>query len=161
MPSAAATGGTCRRRLAGGLLLAVMVALMACGQGPNGAGAKSEEDDPARLVRVEGSDVKAITLAARAADRLGIKTESVREVPAPGGTTPLKVVPVSALIYDKNGEVWVYTATPPRSYVRQQVSVTRIDGNVAVLGSGPAPGTAVVTVGAPELLGTELGVGGA
>jgi hypothetical protein len=142
-------------------VLAVMVALIACGQEHTGTGAKSEEDDPARVVRVEGTDVKAITLTARAADRLGIKTESVREVTAPGGTTPLKVVPVSALIYDKNGEVWVYTATQSRSYVRQRVSVARIDGNVAVLGSGPALGTAVVTVGAPELLGSELGVGGA
>jgi hypothetical protein len=44
--------------------------------------------------------------------------------------------------------------------VRQRVGVARIDGDLAILGSGPAPGTAVVTVGVAELLGTELGVGG-
>jgi hypothetical protein len=46
------------------------------------------------------------------------------------------------------------------TYERQAVGIARIDGDTAVLRSGPAPGTRVVTVGAQELLGAELGVAG-
>ena len=35
--------------------------------------------------------------------------------------------------------------------------VDRIDGERAILAKGPAPGTAVVTVGATELWGVEYG----
>jgi hypothetical protein len=65
------------------------------------------------------------------------------------------------LIYDKNGDIWVYTAKQPRTYVRQRVRIARIEGDLAILDSGPPAGTPVVTVGAAELLGSELGVGGA
>jgi hypothetical protein len=157
MPGAGLTSSHSGHWLAAGLMAAI-VALAACSQ--EHTATKSEDDDPARLVRVEGTDLKGVALTARAAERLGIKTEPVREVLTPGGTTPVKAVPVAALLYDKNGDVWVYTPAQPRTYVRQRVGVARIDGDLAILGSGPAPGTAVVTVGVAELLGSELGVGG-
>lgn len=124
-------------------------------------GARSGDDDqPARLVTVDGSQLRGVVLTARATDRLGIKSEPVREVRAPGAPMPETAVPVAALVYDKNGEVWVYTSTQPHRYVRQSVTVERIEGDLAILESGPAAGTAVVTVGAAELLGTEYGVEG-
>jgi hypothetical protein len=72
-----------------------------------------------------------------------------------------KVVPFSAVLYDKQGKVWVYTNPAPRTYVRHQISMDYIDinGDLAVLSDGPPADTAVVTVGASLLLSTELGFG--
>jgi len=70
-----------------------------------------------------------------------------------------KVLPFAAVLYDMRGETWVYTSPTPRTYVRHQISVDYIVGNLAVLLDGPPAGTAVVTVGASLLLGTELGFG--
>ena len=44
-------------------------------------------------------------------------------------------------------------------FKREPIDVERIDGDVAVVRSGPAAGTPVVTVGAAELWGFEFGVG--
>lgn len=134
--------------------------LCGCTQERTESARNGDDDQPARLVTVEGSQLKGVVLTARATDRLGIKSEPVREVPAQGTTPPRTAVPVAALVYDKNGEVWVYTSTQPRRYVRQSVTVDRVEGDLAILESGPAAGTAVVTVGAAELLGTEYGVEG-
>ena len=72
-----------------------------------------------------------------------------------------KVVPFSAVLYDMHGKTWVYTSPTPRTYVRRQISIDYIDidGHLAVLSDGPPADTAVVTVGASMLLGTELGFG--
>ena len=137
-------------------LIAASVVLAGCEQGESG---KSDEK-PARVVRVQGSEVGRVVLTQRAAERLGIKTQNVREVPGPDGTAPGLAVPVAALLYDKAGATWVYTTTEPLTYVRYRVTVARIDGDVAILRSGPPAGTAVVTVGAAELLGSENGVEG-
>ena len=65
-------------------------------------------------------------------------------------------VPYGAILYDSSGKAWVYTNPEPRVYVRQSITVQRINGDVAVLTDGPAAGTVVVTTGAEELLGTEF-----
>jgi hypothetical protein len=86
--------------------------------------------------------------------------ERVRvEIPYAGSGTMRKTVPHSAVIYDSTGIAWVYTTPdPPKHvYVRQRVDIDFIEGDVAVLKSGPANGTAVVSVGATLLWGTELG----
>jgi len=70
-----------------------------------------------------------------------------------------KVVPYSAVLYDVHGETWVYTNPEPLVFVRRKVDVDYIEGDVAVLEDGPRSGTAVVTVGAALLFGTELGFG--
>jgi hypothetical protein len=142
-------------------LIAASMALAACSQEHSQSPAKSEDDDPAHVVKVEGTDLKRVTLTARAADRLGIvATEQVSEVPSAGSPTPVKAVPSAAVMYDKNGEAWVYIVTQPRTYVRASISVDRIEGSLVLLDSGPPVGTVVVTVGGAELLGCELGVGG-
>jgi hypothetical protein len=68
-------------------------------------------------------------------------------------------VPLAAVIYDPDGASWTYGNPQPLTYVRQSIAIDHIDSNQAVLRDGPAPGTAVVIVGAPELLGIEYGVG--
>jgi hypothetical protein len=54
----------------------------------------------------------------------------------------------------------VYTAKQARTYVRAKVEVDTIEEGLVLLDLGPPPGTDVVIVGAAELLGVELGVGG-
>jgi hypothetical protein len=66
-------------------------------------------------------------------------------------------VPWSAVVFDIHGGAWVYEKTGDRSYTRRRVVVRYVAADVAVLESGPPPGTAVVTAGAAELFGTETG----
>jgi hypothetical protein len=42
-------------------------------------------------------------------------------------------------------------------FQRADITVDRIEGERAILAKGPAPGTAVVTIGATELWGVEYG----
>jgi hypothetical protein len=72
---------------------------------------------------------------------------------------PRKVVPAGAVFYDQQGEAWAYTNPEPLVFVRHHVDVDYFDRDRAVLTDGPPAGTAVVTVGAPLLLGTEFKIG--
>ena len=69
------------------------------------------------------------------------------------------MIPTAAVIYSPDGAAWTYVAVGPRSYLRHAIVIVRVIGTEALLSSGPAAGTAVVTIGAPELLGAEYGVG--
>jgi hypothetical protein len=124
-------------------------------------------EDAATVVAVEGSDLSRVILKPEAAERIGVRTEQVRLAPATvtatvtgAGAAALTVIPAAALLYDKDGKTWAFTSPEPLTFVRQAVTVSRIAGDVVVLRSGPAVGTAVVTVGAAELLGAEYGVEG-
>lgn len=66
--------------------------------------------------------------------------------------------PYSAILYDINGGEWVYERTGDHVFTRRRVEVRTIVGDVAVLARGPAEGAQIVSVGAPELFGTEFGV---
>jgi len=124
--------------------------------------ASSNEENESRLAKVEpieGSTVNRVTLTPAAAERLDIRTATVVETRVAGNRTRREVIPYAAVLYDPNGETWAYTNPEPLVFVRQRVSVDHIEGDVAVLSDGPPPGTAVVTVGAAELLGTEYAVG--
>lgn len=69
------------------------------------------------------------------------------------------VVPFTAILYDIHGGAWVYQQMDEHVFARQRVSVEYVDGDTAVLASGPVAGSKVVTDGAAELFGTEFGVG--
>jgi RND family efflux transporter MFP subunit len=69
------------------------------------------------------------------------------------------VIPDSALVYDINGQPWVYEDLGRNVYARRRVEVARHVGNRAMIARGIAPGTRVVTVAAAELFGVEFGVG--
>jgi hypothetical protein len=140
---------------------------------------------PAHIERIEGTPLSKVTLTARAAERLGIETVSVREEVTQAGAIATRgdsggaqlqgdprpwvgrtassgtrtVVPYAAVLYDSNGDAWVYTNPEPLVFVRHRIKIEYIAGDRAVLSEGPAVGTAVVTLGAAELFGAEFEVG--
>ncbi len=144
-----------RRILVAAGLLVVGLQLSACTQ--ESAEAEGGGVEPARVEHVEGSDVSRLTLTAKAAERLGIKTKPV--IAGAIGGEQRSVIPYSAILYDAKGDTWVYVNPEPQTYMRERVTVEFIEGDQAVLSKGPAEGSAVVTVGAAELYGTEFGVG--
>ena len=131
--------------------LTVFTALSAagCAQAPEAA---PSEGEPAAIAEVPGTDLHRLTLTEHAIERVGIATAVIAMNPQTGKLT----VPYGAILYDSSGKAWVYTNPEPRVYVRQSITVQRINGEVAVLTDGPPAGTVVVTTGAEELLGTEF-----
>lgn len=134
-------------------LVLIIAALTASACQDTSEEAEASKNEPAKIEPVEGTDLNRITLTAEAAKRLDIQTGPVRG--AEGGKT---VIPYSAVIYDPDGETWTYTSPEPLIFVRHSIAIDRIEGDQAFLSDGPQPGTPVVTVGAAELYGTELGV---
>ena len=65
---------------------------------------------------------------------------------------------MKAILYDVQGGEWVYSHVAEHVFTRKRVLVRAVVGDAAVLAMGPAPGTEVVTTGAPELFGAEFGV---
>jgi hypothetical protein len=104
---------------------------------------------PYEVKEVKGSDVKRVSMTDDTAARIELRTAQVR------GKGERKVVPHLALIYNPDGDVFVYTRPEPRTYVRAPVEVRNVAGDRAVLSDGPPSGTEIVTVGAAELLATE------
>ncbi|HET9912355.1 MAG TPA: hypothetical protein VFQ13_10725 [Anaerolineales bacterium] len=87
-------------------------------------------------------------LTEKAAERLGIETI----------TASSDRVPYAAVIYDTEGNTWVYTSPEPLTFVRALVKIEYIEGDTAVLAESLDTGLTVVTVGVSELYGTETGV---
>ena len=81
------------------------------------------------------------------------------ELSLTGDVAAKLVVPTGALIYDLNGETWIYISPEPLQFLRYAVQVDYIEGDMVVLLEGPPTGTKVVTVGVPELHGADTGVG--
>lgn len=121
-----------------------------------------EDPPPATVKSIPGSAVKQLRLTQQAIHRLGIATVAVRTAQATvdGRQGTYRVIPYSAVVYDNDGSTWAFVNTAPRTYVRQRITVGAIQGSTAVLTAGPAAGAAVVTVAAPELLGTEYNISG-
>jgi len=155
---------TPRDSLVAAALIAAGVVLGGCTQPYGAANAPQSGVKAAQAVQANGTFSTRVVLTLGTAERLGIQTALVREVMAAvvgeSAATAHKVIPMAAVFYDKNGATWTYTNPEPLSYVRQLVSIARIDGDLAVLQSGPAVGTAVVTLGTAELAGIEDGVAG-
>ena len=70
-----------------------------------------------------------------------------------GGAEAQKVVPYSSVHYDAKGDAWVYVTNAPRTFMRERVTVERVADDLAILSSGPSPGTRVATVGVSLLYG--------
>jgi hypothetical protein len=136
------------------LLLAVLPFAGCQGEGEEASAA----DEPAKVEPVEGSDgLFQVTLTAKAAERIDLQTAVVRTEGE--GAAERTIVPYSAIVYETDGETWVYTSTDDLSFVREHIVVEEIEGDRAVLSEGPAAGTEVVTVGVAELFGAEYGIG--
>ena len=144
-----------RRALAAVALLVVGVGSAGC---RGGALAEEDQVQPATVEAVAGTDLSRVTLTEEGVGRLGIRTEPVTRAAGPGPART--TVPFSAVLYDADGQAWVYTTVGENAFVRAPIVVDRVDGDTAYLREGPAPETSVVTVGVPELYGAEYGVGG-
>lgn len=138
--------GVMRLRLCAGLaVLVAVLGVSACAEVPSNL----VEDQPYELEPIEGTDLQRVKLSDETAARIDLQTASVR----PAGRRT--AVPHAALIYNPDGDVFVYTRPAPQTYVRAAVTVRRVEGAQALLSDGPPAGTVVVTVGAAELLATE------
>ena len=133
-----------------GLVIGAAAILAGC------AAAAPAEAPPALIKPVAGSPIPQLQLTLRAVQRLGIVTQPVQK----GATAAREDIPYSAVVYDTDGSTWTYVNTAATTYEREPVTVTGIDGEVALLSAGPPAGTPVVTVGAAELLGTEYNISG-
>ncbi len=92
-------------------------------------------------------------MAARAGERVAV------EILLRDSASEHLVVPFNAVLHDSHGGQWVYEAIAPHTYTRRRVQVSRLAGSDAVLASGPAVGSKVVTDGSAELFGTEFMTG--
>ena len=108
-----------RRTLVAIGLLVVGLQLAACTQ--QSAAGDGATNEPATVEHIEGSEVRRLTLTAKAAERLGIRTKPV--LAGEIGGAPRRVVPYSAVLYDANGDTWVYANLEPLAYVRERVTV--------------------------------------
>lgn len=118
-----------------------------------------QAEHPAEIAKIEGSELSRLTLTEKAMQRLDLKTDHVREVNVKRSASPRRVVPYSSLIYDPQGQTWVYTSPQPRTFVRHKVEIDYIEGDLVVLNDGPPTGTVVASVGVAELYGAEFKVG--
>ena len=126
------------------MLVLVTLGLSACGPKSTTA----EKISPSKLEPIEGTDLSRVILTEKAAERLGIET-----VLASGNS-----VPYAAVIYDIEGNTWIYTNPAPLTYVREPIVIDFIEGDQAVLSEGLGSEMNIVTVGVSELYGTETGV---
>ncbi|MEY9931794.1 hypothetical protein ABH926_006443 [Catenulispora sp. GP43] len=132
-----------------GAVLATLLASAGCSR----QSADSPPAPPAALEPAPGAALPTVKLSASAFTAVRVRTEQVRA--ASGGMA----IPMTAVIYSPDGAAWTYAAVGPRSYLRHAIVIAHVTGTEAFLSSGPAVGTPVVTIGAPELLGAEYGVG--
>ena len=131
----------------------VTASLAACGGG--GEAPKEEGRGAATVAPIAGSKLRQVTVTADAAKRIDLRTSTV--TPAVGGTSTQ--IPYSAVLYDPDGHTWTFVKTKTLTFVRKPIEVEVIVGDTATLTSGPPVGTQVVTLGATELYGAEIGVG--
>jgi hypothetical protein len=129
------------------LLMVIFLALPLSACAP--AAAPEEETKPVTLEPVTGTDLNRITLTEEAAKRLDVQTAEVHEADGK------MAVPYASILYEANGDTWVYVNVAHLVYVREAIVIDSINGDEAILSKGPDSGSTVVTVGAAELYGSE------
>jgi hypothetical protein len=125
-------------------LVIASLQLAACSSKP----AASQKINPATLEEIEGSELKRVILTEKAAERIDVQTAPVNG----------NVVPYAAVIYDTEGNTWVYTNPAPLTFVRASIVIDHIEGDQAFLSQGLESDAPVVTVGVAEIYGAETGV---
>ena len=134
------------RRLGAGLaLVASGLVLGACSEVESNV----RENQPYKVTPIEGRDEQTVTMEDATAALLPVETTTVRR------EGKRKVASHSAVIYNPDGDAYVYTKPKAETYVREPVEIVRVDGDDATLSDGPPVGTEVVTTGSAELLATE------
>jgi hypothetical protein len=118
--------------------------------------AAGEAEQPAATLKPIGKTGRnRVILSASAARRLGVETAPVSARLVNGERRV--VIPYSAVLYQTNGNAWTYISPKHLVFVRHDIVVDAVRGNLAILSVGPRLGTEVVTVGAPEIWGIEYG----
>jgi hypothetical protein len=128
-----------------------LVVLVFAGLLLSACGAKTaapEKIVPSKLEPIEGTDLSKVILTEKAAERIGVETVLA------SGTE----VPYAAVVYDIEGNTWIYTSPEPLTYVREPIVIDRIEGDTAFLAESLSGELNVVTVGVIEIYGTETGV---
>lgn len=128
------------------ILLLIVLGLQLAACAPKSESTK--KDGPVKLESIEGTDFKRVILTEKAAARIDVKTTSVSG----------DAIPYAAVLYDTEGNTWVYTNPEPLTFVRAPIVIDHIEGDQAVLSQGLEAGTAVVTLGVSEIYGAETGV---
>ena len=108
--------------------------------------------EPAVVEPIEGSDLSRVILTEDAARRIQLETSTATER---GNRV---VVPESAIWVDVAGDEWVYTEPEPLVFQRVHVVVERYRDGTAFLDEGIETGDEVVSVGVPQLIGSEFGI---
>ena len=136
-------------------LMAAMPQIAGC----QSEAAHAEHERPAKVEHIDGSEISKVTLTDHAIKRLDVRTGAVTEEQSPRSEATQKAVPYSALIYDPTGKTWIYTSPEARVFVREQIEVDYIQGDLVYLANGPEVGTTIATMAVAELYGTEFEVG--
>jgi hypothetical protein len=144
-PSAGRRSRIARLLASGLVVLAAGLAVSACSE----VESNLRESYPYKVEPLKGGDVQRVTMADETAALLPVETAAV------GREGKRTVVPHEALIYNPDGDSFVYTKPKAETYVRALVKVVRVEGGEAVLSDGPPAATTIVTTGAAELLATE------
>jgi hypothetical protein len=126
------------------LLITMVAALVACGPPRR----NTQQVRPSTIKVVEGTESVQVILTEKAAERLGVETVLIDG----------HVVPYSAVIYDTEGNAWIYTNPEPLTFVRARIVIDRIEGDQAFLSEPLETDLPVVTVGVAEIYGAETGV---
>ncbi len=132
------------------LLIVGLLSLTGC---RSTAGEEDATNGAAEVEDIQGSLLQRVTLTKEAAERIDLKTEETKM--GPSGLE----IPYGAVLYDPDGKTWAYVNIKGLSFERKSITVEKIVGDVATLTEGPDEGTKVVTLGATQLYGAEIGVG--
>ena len=109
---------------------------------------------PARVEATSDAKIMKVTLTPKAAERLGIVIDEVREDPS-----GRRIVPYASVLYDLTGKTWVYISADPLTFARGAVVIDTIKGDNVYLSEGPPAGTKVLAAGVPQVFGSEVKVG--
>ena len=105
--------------LATGLLLSATMASF-------GEEDEAEHDDNVQVEDTPGTDAKTLIFTEAAMSHLDVQTAPVKEIEASREGKDLGrriAVPHSALIYDAEGEPWVYVSSAPDTFLRKHVAI--------------------------------------
>jgi multidrug efflux pump subunit AcrA (membrane-fusion protein) len=72
-------------------------------------------------------------------------------------TADALLAPLSAVVRDAHGGAWIYEETSTNTFVRKRIEIRDAQSGTVTLLAGPSPGARIVSAGAAELFGTELG----
>jgi hypothetical protein len=136
-----------------GIMAVVVMASFLLAMRQNKAVGKPTENQPVKVEHLTGKEPTRVTLTEEAAKRLDIQTAKVRDTAVEGASR--KTIPYAAILYDTQGNTWTYASSQPLIFVRTPITIVSIAGDQAILSAGPPEGSAVVTVGAAELYGSE------